>query len=41
MQLEGAAHEFLQEDGSIMSLLPDFHPHFSQTAIAISPNGDS
>lgn len=29
--LPGAAHEFLQPDGSIMSMLPDFHPLFSQT----------
>ncbi|MCY1023985.1 hypothetical protein [Pyxidicoccus sp. MSG2] len=33
--LPGANHEFLQEDGVILSLLPDFHPYFSQTAIAL------
>lgn len=31
--LPGAAHEFLREDGRIMSMLPEFHPLFSQTAI--------
>ena len=31
--IPGAAHEFLQEDGRIMSLLPAFHPHFSATSI--------
>jgi hypothetical protein len=31
----GASHEFLQPDGSIMSLVPAFHPLFSQTAITI------
>ena len=30
-----ANHEFLKEDGGIMSLLPGFHPYFSQTAITI------
>ena len=29
----GASHEFLQEDGRIMSLLPKFHPYFSETLI--------
>ena len=33
--IPGANHEFLKEDGGIMSLLPDFHPYFSQTAITI------
>ena len=33
--IPGANHEFLNEDGRIMSLLPDFHPYFSQTAITI------
>lgn len=32
--LPGAAHEFLQPDGSIKSLLPDFHPLYSQTHTA-------
>jgi len=34
--LPGAAHEFLQPDGSIMSLLPEFHPLFSQTHITVA-----
>lgn len=33
--IPGADHEFLQADGGIMSLLPEFHPYFSQTAIAV------
>ena len=33
--IPGANHEFLQEDGRILSLLPDFHPYFSQTIITI------
>jgi hypothetical protein len=33
--IPGAAHEFLQVDGTIMSLLPTFQPLFSQTAIWI------
>ncbi len=39
--LPGAAHEFLQPDGSIMSLLPDFHPLFSQTHTALEEPCDS
>jgi hypothetical protein len=35
--IPGARHEFLQPDGRIMSLMPDFHPLFSQTLI-IPPN---
>jgi len=31
--IPGAAHEFLQPDGRIMSLLPSFHPVFSATSI--------
>jgi hypothetical protein len=31
--IPGAAHEFLQEDGRIMSVLPPFHPLFSRTRI--------
>lgn len=31
--IPGACHEFLQPDGTIMSILPDFHPLFSQTYI--------
>jgi hypothetical protein len=33
--IPGAAHEFLQEDGRIMSLLPQFHPHLSETYILV------
>ena len=33
--IPGAAHEFLQADGRIMSLLPEFHPLFSQTEITL------
>ncbi|WP_238318859.1 hypothetical protein [Pseudooceanicola atlanticus] len=33
--IPGAAHEFLQEDGSIMSLLPDFHPFLSQSIVTL------
>jgi hypothetical protein len=33
--IPGAAHEFLQEDGRIMSLLPEFHPLFSGTEILV------
>ena len=31
--INGASHEFLQEDGRIMSLFPKFHPYFSETII--------
>jgi hypothetical protein len=31
--VEGASHEFLQDDGRIMSLFPEFHPYFSETFI--------
>jgi hypothetical protein len=34
-QLLGANHEFQQPDGRIMSLIPDFHPYFSQTVISL------
>ena len=34
-QFPGANHEFLQEDGRIFSLVPDFHPYFSQTQISL------
>jgi hypothetical protein len=34
--IPGASHEFLQADGRIMSLVPEFHPVFSQTAIKIA-----
>jgi hypothetical protein len=33
--IPGASHEFLQPDGRIMSLVPDFHPAFSTTEISI------
>lgn len=33
--IPGAAHEFLQPDGSIMSLLPDFQPYMSRTSITL------
>jgi hypothetical protein len=32
----GASHEFLQPDGRIMSLIPEFHPVFSQTEIKVA-----
>ena len=32
--LPGANHEFLQQDGRIMSLVPDFHPWTSTTYVA-------
>ena len=38
--IPGANHEFLEEDGRIMSVLPDFHPYFSQTAITIEDDDD-
>ncbi|MCA0013175.1 hypothetical protein LB561_23080 [Mesorhizobium sp. B292B1B] len=31
--IDGASHEFLQDDGRIMSLFPRFHPYFSETII--------
>jgi hypothetical protein len=34
--IPGASHEFLQPDGRIMSLVPEFHPLFSQTEIKIA-----
>ncbi|MEZ5894215.1 MAG: hypothetical protein R3C58_13865, partial [Parvularculaceae bacterium] len=37
--IPGAAHEFLQEDGRILSLLPEFHPLFSETGISVDQNG--
>ena len=33
--LPGAAHHFLQEDGQISSLLPDFQPYGTETAIFV------
>jgi hypothetical protein len=32
--IPGASHEFLQPDGRIMSLIPEFHPLFSTTMIS-------
>lgn len=34
-QIPGANHEFLQPDGRIMSLLPEFQPYMSYTAITL------
>ncbi len=34
--IPGARHEFLQPDGRIMSLIPDFHPLFSETEIKVA-----
>lgn len=34
-QIPGANHEFLQPDGRIMSLLPEFQPYMSHTAITL------
>lgn len=34
--IPGAAHEFLQPDGRIMSLLPDFQPYISRTSISLA-----
>lgn len=34
-QIPGAAHEFLQPDGRIMTLMPMFHPLYSQTEITV------
>jgi len=31
--IPGARHEFLQPDGRIMSIVPEFHPLFSETLI--------
>src|SRR5207245_567740 len=33
--IPGASHEFLQEDGRILSLIPDFHPYISETLILV------
>jgi len=38
--LSGANHEFVEPDGRIMSLLPDFHPYFSETAIWLEGEAD-
>ena len=34
--IPGAAHEFLQDDGTIMSLLPPFQPYMSSTIISLA-----
>ena len=34
--IPGACHEFLQPDGRIMSLIPEFHPMFSLTEIKVA-----
>jgi hypothetical protein len=39
--IPGASHEFLQPDGRIMSLVPEFHPLFSQTEIRIAEHEGS
>jgi len=33
--IPGAAHEFLQPDGTILSLLPEFHPYVTATLIHV------
>lgn len=38
--IPGAAHEFLQADGRIMTLLPEFHPFTSETWIGLSEDQD-
>lgn len=35
-QFPGANHEFLQENGRILSLVPDFHPYFSETKVSLA-----
>lgn len=37
--IPGANHEFLQPDGSIMSMLPEFQPYSSGTSITIEDDG--
>lgn len=39
-QIPGANHEFLEPDGSIMSLLPDFQPYMSHTRILDAPRAN-
>ncbi len=38
--IPGANHEFLQPDGSIISLLPEFQPYTSATSIILDDEGD-
>jgi hypothetical protein len=33
--IPGAAHEFLKPDGRIMSILPEFQPYMSRTAVSL------
>jgi hypothetical protein len=35
--IPGASHQFLKPDGSILSLMPKFHPLFSNTMIWVGP----
>ncbi len=37
--IDGASHEFLQDDRRIMSLFPEFHPYFSETFILAPDSG--
>lgn len=39
--IPGAAHEFLQKDGKIYTLLPEFHPVFSETKIVVLKDPDA
>jgi hypothetical protein len=39
--IDGASHEFLQEDGRLMSLFPEFHPYFSETIILAPDTGET
>jgi hypothetical protein len=40
MMLAGAAHEFLQPDGRLQSLIPEFHPVFSNTLFITQNSAD-
>lgn len=40
-QIPGANHEFLQPDGTIMSMLPDFQPYMSRTAISLDDSTET
>lgn len=40
-QIPGANHEFLEPDGSIMSLLPDFQPYMSHTSISLEGEAET
>jgi hypothetical protein len=39
--IPGVAHEFLQPDGRIMSMLPDFQPYMSQTTISLDDDNNA